>query len=294
MSSVPSQEQPVSNTPSEEQPVSIMPSPSDLEDKQLQLDDKKLKLEQLSQYRGGVNAAGLPVPYRMTNPKSGLKRPRDQLPEFWDLATTNQKLASENENASKRNKLREEIGQLELDLQNIRAGVALEFYETSNLTGSLVIPSLKGFLGHYAGSGGCRGSGGSYAEPGGACEHFDLHNQHVTTHNQHDKLVVQTPGTLRVRGSRASQSSSWQPSLRAHSDAHKASPRAHSDAHKAFSSREPLKASAALKGFRRALQGLTGKLTEYDFSPAGQVSSMQSTSPGAHSDVIRPLMLRYL
>ena len=96
----------VSSMPSEEQPVSIMPSPSDLENKQLQLDDKKLKLEQLSQYGGGVNAAGLPMPYRMTNPKSGLKRPRDQFPEFWDLATANQKSAIENENAAKRNKLR--------------------------------------------------------------------------------------------------------------------------------------------------------------------------------------------
>ena len=106
-SNMPSQEQQVSNMPNQEQPVSIMPSPSELERKQLQLDGKKSKLEQLSQYGGGVNAAGLPVPYRMTNPKSGLKQPRDQLPEFWDLATTNQKRAIENENASKRNKLRE-------------------------------------------------------------------------------------------------------------------------------------------------------------------------------------------
>ena len=96
----------------------------------------------------------------MTNPKGGLKRPRDQLPEFWDLATTGQKRAIENANASKRNKLREEIGLLEADLQNMRAGVALEFFRNCNLKESLVVPSLKGFLGHYAGSGGVGGLGG--------------------------------------------------------------------------------------------------------------------------------------
>ena len=227
-----------------------------LERKETLLHDKKLELERLSQYGGGVNAASLPVPYRMTNPKSGLKRPRDQLPEFWDAATTGQKRAIENENAIKRNKLRDEIDRLEADLQNMRAGVALEFYETSNLTGSLAIPSLKGFLGHYAGSGGCKGSGESQLEPGGACEHYDHHDSHK---HRATSSVHKLPA--------------WQPSLRAHSDAHKASPRAHSDAHKAFSSREPLKASAALKGFKRPLRGPTGQLKEQQLSTFTGTSS---------------------
>ena len=95
-----------------QQSDSIMPVPEpvvqqnsdSIDRKQLELDDKKRQLEQLSQYGGGVNAAGQPVPYRASNPRSDLKRPRGQLPEIWNLATNSQKQAIENENAAKRNK----------------------------------------------------------------------------------------------------------------------------------------------------------------------------------------------
>ena len=53
----------------------------------------------------------------------------------------------------------------------MRAGVALEIYRNSNLQESLVIPSLKGFIGQYVGSG---GSGGPNSNPGGACEQISL------------------------------------------------------------------------------------------------------------------------
>ena len=60
-------------------------APSELEKKEVELRDKQAELERLSQYGGGFHASGKPVRWRPST------RPRDQLPEFWDLATENQK-----------------------------------------------------------------------------------------------------------------------------------------------------------------------------------------------------------
>ena len=60
-------------------------APSELEKKEVELRDKQAELERLSQYGGSFHASGKPVRLRPST------RPRDQLPEFWDLATENQK-----------------------------------------------------------------------------------------------------------------------------------------------------------------------------------------------------------
>ena len=210
-----------------EQP--ILDSANTVELKQTALVDKKLELERLSQYGGGFDASGRVVPYRASNPRSGLKRPRDQLPEFWNLATENQKQTIENQNSTKRNKLREDIEKLQTDINNMRAGVALEIYRNSNLQESLVIPSLKGFVGQYVGSG---GSGGPYGNPGGACEQtsFESVSESCSSHSafldvgRGKTLVTETSASSGVnawRGRAArtepchvSCSAQWQPSLR--------------------------------------------------------------------------------
>ena len=78
-------------------PVGAKALPDQLEIKETELRDLRKELEAASLYGGGVDASGNPVAY-----KSSSRRPRDQLPQFWDLATPKQKQIIENDLASRR------------------------------------------------------------------------------------------------------------------------------------------------------------------------------------------------
>ena len=133
-------------------PVGAKALRDQLEIKETELRDLRKELEAAALYGGGFDASGNPVAY-----KSSSRRPRDQLPQFWDLATPRQKQIIENDLASKMAKLRVDIDKLDKELQALRANVALDFYARSGQTESVVIPSLKGFVCRYAGFGGSGG-----------------------------------------------------------------------------------------------------------------------------------------
>ena len=68
------------------------------------LKDLKRQLQAASLYGGGFNAQGQAVVYR-----SSSKRPRDVLPEFWDLANNKQKNDIEAKRSAKGAELRDFI-----------------------------------------------------------------------------------------------------------------------------------------------------------------------------------------
>ena len=122
------------------------------------MSDLKSQLNQVSQYGGGVDAAGNSVRYRASS-----KRPRHIIPSAWDNFTDAQKQAEESRLAAKRAEINRLIADEESKLGQLRASLALVFFrgrlhEDPN-TGSLVIPNLKGFV--------CNMKGLSYGGPGG-------------------------------------------------------------------------------------------------------------------------------